>query len=845
MTATKLEPQLDPQNRKLEDLGPLELPTDRPRPRVPTGRIAAMPLPLAAPVRAALEALGEREGANELVVRLAAWQVLLHRLSGQDVICVGAPLGGRWLPVRADFAGAPTFAELLRRVRLGCDEAQRLPDFDRPAAAAPFFQSMVDLKGDLGPRLSAEQMDLGLGADTLYFNPDLFSPRRAEEMAAQASALFAQLAEAPDAKVKAPSLATPAARQVLPDPTAVLDEPEYDSVPRRLAEIVAATPAAIALRHKGREVSYQALWNAAADLAAALHRAGQRPGEVVAVVGRSGFGLVGAMAGALLARGVLLLIDTRLPRERRDLMLEQAGARWVVRLGGEGSAGGAALPAGLGVVDWELSASAPAASRAIEAPAGNDPAYIFFTSGTTGTPKAIVGSHRGLGHFIDWQRRTFAIGAGDRCAQLTGPSFDVVLRAVFTPLCSGAALCLPEDLDDLTGPKVLGFLAEEKITLLHAVPTLTQAWLDQATGGWLPSMRLTFFAGEALTDTLLQRWRSVCPDAEFVNLYGPTETTLAKCFYRVPREPSAGVQPVGSPQPQTQALVVNSAGTQCGLGEQGEIWIRTPFRTLGYKNAPEDARARFIANPWGSDPQDLIYKTGDRGRARLDGTLDILGRIDDQVKIMGVRIEPAEVTATLARHPGVGSCAVIAVPKKGVGNELIAYVVLTDPRLDPSDLRAWLAERLPVAAVPSAYVALEVLPLTANGKLDRRALPAPEAAARQARKAARASDDPLEQALCAIWAESLEVPEVGVDDDFFALGGHSLLVVATVSRINEALGLELEVQSIFEAPTVARLALLIGGGEQVREAAQLYLVALGASEEELRAMLESGEGQGP
>jgi amino acid adenylation domain-containing protein len=328
----------------------------------------------------------------------------------------------------------------------------------------------------------------------------------------------------------------------------------------------------------------------------------------------------------------------------------------------------------------------------------DDAAYIFFTSGTTGMPKGILGRHKGLSHFLNWQKTTFAIGPSDKCAQLTNLSFDVVLRDIFLPLVSGATLCLPDALADPASDQTLGWLDHQGVTSFHIVPALAQAWIGSVLDGvMLRKMRWIFFAGEPLIEAFVRRWREALPEAgEIVNLYGPTETTLAKCFHVVPDDLAPGIQPVGRPLPQSQALVMNESRQLCGVGEAGEIVIRTPFCTLGYINAPEEQSKRFVLNPFRSDPHDLIYHTGDKGRYAADGNLEILGRIDDQVKIRGVRIEPGEITGVLGRHPRVKACFVTARQDSVGSNILVAYVVPASPgAVAGGDLRAHLSASLP------------------------------------------------------------------------------------------------------------------------------------------------------
>ncbi|MDH3772470.1 MAG: AMP-binding protein, partial [Nitrospirota bacterium] len=351
--------------------------------------------------------------------------------------------------------------------------------------------------------------------------------------------------------------------------------------------------------------------------------------------------------------------------------------------------------------------------------AQTDPAYIFLTSGSTGTPKAILGTHQGLSHFLAWQRETFVIGPDDRVAQLTGLSFDPILRDIFLPLTSGGVLCLPEESDRADGGTILRWLDREQITVLHTVPTVAQYWLaDVPPEVTFVKMRWVFFAGEPLTDGLIHQWRAAFPHSGHqINLYGTTETTLVKAFYQIPTDPPVGVQPIGSPLPQTQLLVVTPEQQLCGIGELGEIVIRTPFSTLGYLNvAPEQAQG-FRPNPFTQEEADVWYWTGDRGRYRLDGTVEILGRRDDQVKVRGVRIEPGEVMSVLNRMPQIRSSFVTGRKTEQDETVLVAYVVPTQPGgITASEIRTAVNQTLPPAFVPNVVTLMEELPRTPNGK---------------------------------------------------------------------------------------------------------------------------------
>ncbi|MBE9040090.1 AMP-binding protein, partial [Oscillatoriales cyanobacterium LEGE 11467] len=435
-------------------------------------------------------------------------------------------------------------------------------------------------------------------------------------------------------------------------------------------------------------------------------------------------------------------------------------------------------------------------------------AYIFFTSGSTGTPKGVLGCHKGLSHFLHWQRQTFNITPPERCAQLSALSFDVMLRDVFLALTSGATLYLPATENRLDPRQILPWLEREKITLIHTVPSLVRSWLrDVSPGVTLRSLRKIFFAGEPLSDRLVGQWRERFPEAgEIINLYGPTETTLAKCYYRVPDSPNPGIQPIGFSLPNTQTLILAEDRRLCEVGEPGEIVLRTPFCSLGYLNPSEDDRYRFAPNPFRNDPADRVYYTGDRGCYGADGTLEILGRIDRQVKIRGVRIEPGEIEEVLGKHPAIWQTAVVPQESKCGETHLVAYVVSHTGEIPTTtQLRNFLAQQLPDVMVPSAFLWLSALPLNPNGKIDRRTLASqPWKPTRET--VAKTPQTEVESKLVCIWREVLGVSDIGIQDDFFELGGTSLSAVRAMSRIEEVFGKALGVATLFESSTIEQLA---------------------------------------
>lgn len=546
----------------------------------------------------------------------------------------------------------------------------------------------------------------------------------------------------------------------------------------------------------------------ALGIAGNIREAGCAPGAIVAIAGSRCGDFIAGLLGVLLARCVAMPLDPRQPAGWRREALREAEPALILTVGATDLAEERCPRLSIDRHPADRFAAAPPID--VEAVFGiaalDDPAYLFFTSGTTGRTKGVLGSHGGLGHFLAWQRETFGVAPEDRVAHVTGLSFDVVLREIFVALTAGASLSIPkrEILDDPR--EFTGWLEEEAITLLHAVPTVATAWLSEAAPETrFPRLRATFFAGEPLLPDLVLRWRSrLGAGAEIVNLYGPTETTLAKCWYRMPEQLPASPIPVGTPLPECEILLLDEAGNPATPGEAGEVAIRTPWRSLGYLHGDTP----FRPGPAGDDAEDRLYPTGDRGRWLADGNLALLGRIDDQVKIRGVRVEPDGVAAVLAQHPAVAACAVLALP----GNpqpRLTAFVV---GAVERTELRRHLGERLADAMIPTEFVFLAELPCTANGKLDRARLIG-LAAAPTAELAGDPPSDPphgaSERRIAAIYRELLGLPPgrpLSATDDFFDLGGDSLRALAVISRINQGRDGQLDVGDLFEAPDIRGLA---------------------------------------
>jgi non-ribosomal peptide synthetase component F/thioesterase domain-containing protein len=742
---------------------------------------------------AQLQAFARVRGLTLNTIVQGLWAVLLARLTGRDDVVFGVTVSGR----PAELAGIEQMIGLFinalpRRVRVDTDEplhalftriqesqSRLLPyqyiglgRIQRAIGMNVLFDTLVVYENypvDAssfasldGLRVSAAESRDGVHfplslvvvpGDTLSlrlrYDPRRFTHARIEAMFAQLETLAEQLVADPERSVRSCSLVTKAARAVLPDPRIEIEAPLYEPVPQLVERIATLHADREAIRHAGRAWSYADLMARADAIGRSLLDRGVRSGEIVPIEGRKSFETVATMLGVMRAGGVMLMLDPNLPPQRRASMLEQCST----------------------LVDGA--------------------AYIFFTSGSTGTPKGVLGSHQGLAHFLAWEGDTFEVGVDDRVSQLIHLSFDPMLRDIFLPLMRGATLCIPEPEEEADGERLLVWLRRERITIAHAVPSLARWWMKTAPSRGTSSLRWTLFAGEPLTGALVQQWRDAfAPNGSVANLYGPTETTLAKCAYRVPLDAPDGLLPVGDPLPQTQALVVARDGALCGIGEPGEVVLRTPFRAHGY-----------ITSEGVRDPGEHGYRTGDVGRYLPDGTLELIGRVDDQLKIRGVRIDANEIAAVLLSHPDVSECFVTARELEGE-KRLIAYVVFRGPTALDRSLLAHAGERLPAFMVPSSIVVLPSMPLTRNGKLDRRALPdpAPQIDIRITPRNA------TEVVMARLWREVLGIDTVGMRDDFFNLGGHSLSALRLIARIAAELHVKLPVAAVFRHRTIEDLA---------------------------------------
>ncbi len=776
---------------------------------------------------------------------LAAFQVWIHRVTGQTDVVVGTPIDGRALTetepligffvnnlvLRTRLSADLSFRDLLRRVRAGCLGAYAHQDLpferlvqaispERDLGRAPLFQVMFTL--DHGPRdlradtpsspsriearrvpvpATTAKLDLsvamGVGprghGGVVEYAADLFDPATVDRMIAQITLLLEGIARDPDLPLHAlPILPDADRRQVLGawNDTAA-PYPAGRCAHDLFAAQVARAPEAPALRFEGSEISYGDLDRRAARLARRLRALGVGPGVRVGVSMRRSPEAIVAILGTLVAGGAWVPLDPAYPRDRLAFMMADAGIAVLCTQSHvvEG------LPAH-GATVLVLDGDAPEQEADGEAlPASGvtsrDAAYVIYTSGSTGRPKGVVVEHEGLGNVAAVHARAFGVGPGSRVLQFSSMSFDASVWETMMALLNGATLVLAREDAILPGPDLLRTLREEAVSVLTVPPSVLAA-LPYAD---LPALGTIVVAGEACSADLVDRWSR---GRHFWNAYGPTEATvcatMGECFA------GRGKPSIGRPIANARVFVLDARLGPAPIGVPGEICVGGVGLARGYLGRAALTAEKFVPSPFAAGER--LYRTGDLGRWSRDGTLEFLGRIDDQVKLRGFRIELGEIDAVLRRHPGVADAVTLVR-----GDRLVAYLVDAADPPSANDLLAWLRQGLPEHMVPAAIVRLAAMPLTPSGKVDRRALPAPDFHAPEHTYVA--PEGAVEEAICAVFAEVLGVLgvlRVGARDGFFELGGHSLLAAQAMARVRDALGVELPLRALFEAPTPAGLA---------------------------------------
>jgi amino acid adenylation domain-containing protein len=590
----------------------------------------------------------------------------------------------------------------------------------------------------------------------------------------------------------------------------------YESVQEMFSRVAAEFGPQTAIERAGRRVTYANLEAESNRLANFLLEGGVGKGTMVGVLTHDPVQIVTGILGVLKAGAVFVPLDTTFPEGRLRVMNEQVEPQWYVSETKHQELLKSLLSnANRNATIVSLDNNDYLRFEQLHHPrVPSDPdasCSIYFTSGSTGRPKAILGRLKGIDHFVRWEIEALGARPGTRVSQLASPCFDGFLKDVFVPLCCGGIVCAPESREILAdAPRLVKWVDDNRLEILHCVPSVFRSLLNEKLEQHhFEALRYVVMAGEPLYPADVKRWIEIFGERiKLVNIYGTTETSVAKVAYEVrPEDVERPTVPVGKAIKGAAIMLMDAAGKPCRQGTVGEIYIRTPYRSFGYYGEPQLTSQVFVQNPFTRHANDLVHKTGDYGRFLEDGNLEYLGRRDQQVQIRGVRIELGEIENLLRAHDAVADVAV--VDRKDLeGNKfLVAYLTLTNGT-GSDRLREYLAERLPPSMLPSAFVEMEQLPRTLNGKIDRKALPALELT--QAKRDNESGTlTPIEEIVAGIWCEVLRLPSVGREADFFTLGGHSLLASQVVHRVQDIFKFELTVRSIFEAPTVVQLAAVI------------------------------------
>lgn len=828
----------------------LNLPADRPRLRLRSNRGARHPVSVSARATARLKEIGRQEGASLFMTLLAVFAVLLHRYSGQEQFIIGVPVANRTrkeiegligffvntLALGMDLSGDPAFIELLRRVRdtaVGAYANQQAPfervverlNPDRDPGLTPLFQVVFVIREALpawqqgGLKLepvelynSTSKFDLTLDLEDyggalkgwIEYNTDLFDKETITRLAGHFLNIVEQVSADPAQRTGEIQLLSAAERkQLLIDWNATGTPLAHDACVHQLFEAQAALlPGAVAVVFEKVVLTYADLNARANQLAHALTARGVSRDVPVAILLERSPEMIVALLAVLKAGGAYVPLDPDYPAERLSFIIEDSGAG--ILLTREALRNRLPLSA-------EQILCLDSANESISAHRNNNPdcsvagehlAYIIYTSGSTGKPKGVAVTHRGLSNLIQAPALSFDLAPDSRVLQFASFSFDASVLEIMMALCAGSALYLPDAGQRLPGLPLLHYIDENDITHMILSPSVLAA-LPQAE---LPRLTSLIAGGEPCPPGLAAFWSQ---GRRFYNAYGPTEATVCSVIaeYAGADIDCAAPLPIGRPITNTKLYVLDSRNQPTPIGVPGELHIGGAGLARGYLNRPELTAEKFIPDPFSSVPGARIYKTGDLVRYRPDGNLEYLGRCDHQVKIRGFRIEPGEVEAALGQHPDLLETVVVVREDMPGSKRLVAYTVpKTGSQATPGELRRFLSAKLPEHMIPSAFVVLASLPLTTNGKVDRRALPAPDHVRPELEEVFTVPRTPIEQAVAGIWEVLLGLEQVGVKDNFFHLGGDSLLATQVISQVCSLFKVDVALLCLFESPTIAALA---------------------------------------
>jgi aspartate racemase len=841
------------------NLSVLQLPSDRRRPAIQSFRGAIQPVAFSRALSDTLVRLSRQTGATLFMSLVAAFSVLLHRYSAMDDVSIGTVSSGRKrselegllgyflnpVVLRSDLSGDPSFRELLRRTREVTLDA--LSNDDAPFAQVvnevhpsrslsfnPLFQALLTLEPPLPATqdgwtvaLTQSEVDSGISKFDLSlelddrpsglvgrfkYSTDLFEPATVARMAGHLTTLLEGIAANPDKPISSlPMLTEPERLQLCVEwNDTSTDYPADLCLHQLFTKQAEHTPSAIAVVGDSGQLTYRELDQRSNQLAAYLQKRGVGPEMPVGLYLQPSCEMLVGILGVLKAGGAVVPLDPSYPAERLAYVLADTDLR--VLLTQEflrsqlppSSAEVVCLDSGWASVDVE--SSAPVQSEGTP----QDLAYVIYTSGSTGKPKGVQITHGNLVHSTHARSLyyNYAANPGGRFLLLSSFAFDSSLVGIFGSLCNGDTLVMTPGALQSSLPGLAQMVADQRISHLLCVPSLYSLLLEQAKPGQLASLKVAIMAGESCPVELVERHYEMLPQTTLFNEYGPTEASVWSTVYKCVPNESRELLPIGRPIPNATVYVLDAHLNPLPIGARGELHIGGPGVVRGYLRRPAETTERFIPDPFSKIPGARLYKTGDLVRYLPDGNLELLGRLDHQIKIRGFRIELEEIEAVISQYKDV-AMAVVALRKEETGEPtLLGYVVPIDSsKFDVDSLRSFLGQKLPSAMIPSSFVVLENLPLTPNGKIDRNALPTPSRTlpASQVVQPSKA----LESDLLEIWEAVLDRRGIGVTENFFDLGGHSLLVAKLLLRIEQRFDRRLSLAHVFQAPTIRQMAVLI------------------------------------
>ena len=859
-----LDAQLAYWRQQLHESAPvLQLPTDRPRPPIQTYNGAILPYSLPPELVRSLQGLGNSEGATLFMVMLAAFKAVLYLHSGQSDIIVGTPIAGRpraelegligffvnTLALRTTIDGEQSFRSLLRRVREGALEAYARQDLpfeklvedlqpDRNLSFTPLFQVVFALQNSTPETLdlaglrwalkplpsSTAKFDLtmllveefGWLTGSIEYNTDLFDEATVSRLLEHFTMLLEGIAADPDKAIAGIQLLTDDERRLLlTDWNGVTTAyPRTSCIQELFEQQVAKDPHAVALIFGEQRLSYTELNARANQLAHRLRSLGVGPEVRVGICLERTANLILALLGILKAGGAYVPLDAAYPKERLAYMLRDANP--CVLLTDMKSV--AALPVGGSTrllfdnIEQEL------ATESVENPrcetVATNLAYIMYTSGSTGIPKGVSVTHRSVVRLVR-ETNFVEFATSDVFLQFAPISFDASTFEIWGSLLNGASLVvMPGGSSSLE--ELAAALQQHEVTTLWLTAGLFHLMVDEQSSG-LSTVRQLLAGGDVLSVSHIQKCLNDHPGCRVINGYGPTENTTFTCCHPMTDADSIGASvPIGRPIANTTAYIVDSRLRAVPLGVVGELVSGGDGLARGYYNCPELTAEKFVPDPFSKQPGGRLYRTGDLARYRPDGSIEFIGRVDQQVKVRGFRVELDEIEFRLNQYAGVDQSVVVATSNGSNEKQLVAYIVADSRQVNIADLRDYLRETLPEFMQPSHFVVVNELPLTPNGKVDRQALPAIGESEARDRKL-EPGRTPMEELLCGIWGEVLGLPEVGRAENFFELGGHSLSATRVMARVRAVTGQALALRELFEAPTVAQLAARLAGAQSVRD----------------------------